>query len=377
GSFASVASKDRAYSLQFNGHRLELTLFRNTSNPDRIQAPDGAIAPGQTYHVVGTYDGSVARLFVNASEVASKTLTGAIVTNANDVRIGSWNGQGEFLQGTIQEVAVYGHALSAARVQDHYAAGTHLRSSDTALTCSPAPATVGRASTCTATVSDSDVGAQWTPEGPVDLASDGPGWLSAPSCMLSGSGGRASCTVTYTPSDVGAGTHTLSASFVGDGFHSGSAGSTGLAVSNPPASAPPAGTLFPLPQGKPGGAEPSAGQAIGIGTAVFATARDWSFPTGVRVRCLASSGCRVNAAATAPLAAVAAARPRLISVGTASLRLGRGRATLVRIRLLARGRRALARQRRLRVKVVVTVTASRTRPVSLARMVTVRAPGTR
>nr|MDQ6915971.1 hypothetical protein [Actinomycetota bacterium] len=42
GSFASVASKDRAYSLQFNGHRLELTLFRNTSNPDRIQAPDGA-----------------------------------------------------------------------------------------------------------------------------------------------------------------------------------------------------------------------------------------------------------------------------------------------------------------------------------------------
>jgi hypothetical protein len=37
--------------------------------------------------------------------------------------MGSWDGQGEFLRGTIDEVAVYGSALSSSRVLAHYNAG--------------------------------------------------------------------------------------------------------------------------------------------------------------------------------------------------------------------------------------------------------------
>jgi hypothetical protein len=49
-------------------------------------------------------------------------------------------------------------------------------------------------------------------------------------CTLSGSGGVASCQVTYTPGMVGNGVHTLTASYGGDKLHSGSKGKTTVTV---------------------------------------------------------------------------------------------------------------------------------------------------
>ena len=90
GSFASVASKPESYSLQFNGPRLEFTIMQSSVRR-RLQAPAGAISTGQAYHVVGTYDGTTQRLYVNGAEVASAPLTGAITANTNALDIGSWS----------------------------------------------------------------------------------------------------------------------------------------------------------------------------------------------------------------------------------------------------------------------------------------------
>jgi Concanavalin A-like lectin/glucanases superfamily len=90
----------------------------------RLQAAAGAIAVGQTYHVLGTYDGATQRLYVNGTQVASAPLTGAITTNANALALGSWNGGSEPFNGTIDEVAVYSAALPAARALAHYQAGS-------------------------------------------------------------------------------------------------------------------------------------------------------------------------------------------------------------------------------------------------------------
>jgi hypothetical protein len=119
GDFASVVTKAEAYSLQFNGPLLELTVMQ-AGVRKRLQAPAGTIAAGQTYHVVGTYDGTTQRLYVNGAQVASTALTGAASVTATNLDVGSWDGGSEFFNGTIDDVAVYGSALAAARVTAHY-----------------------------------------------------------------------------------------------------------------------------------------------------------------------------------------------------------------------------------------------------------------
>jgi Concanavalin A-like lectin/glucanases superfamily/Fibronectin type III domain/Lysyl oxidase len=122
GSFASILTKAESYALQFNGPRLELTIMQ-LGVRQRLQAPVGAIAAGQTYHVVGSFDGTTRRLYVNGVQVASAALTGGASSSSSGLYIGSWDGQQEFFAGTLDDVAVYDKALSAARVSTHYSEG--------------------------------------------------------------------------------------------------------------------------------------------------------------------------------------------------------------------------------------------------------------
>jgi len=123
GVFRSVMTKAESYSLQFNGPRLEFTIIQSGTRR-RLQTPSGVIVAGGTYHVVGTFDGSTQRLYVNGTQVASIALSGSATTNGNALMIGSWDGSSEFFNGAIDEPAVYGAVLSAAQVAAHYRAGT-------------------------------------------------------------------------------------------------------------------------------------------------------------------------------------------------------------------------------------------------------------
>ncbi len=123
GTFRSVATKAESYSLQFNGGQLEFTTMVNGTRR-RAQAPAGALVAGQTYHVVGTYDGTTQRLFVNGTQVASAGFTGSMGANTNPVVIGSWDTASEFLAGTIDDVAVYDKALTARSIADHFTQGS-------------------------------------------------------------------------------------------------------------------------------------------------------------------------------------------------------------------------------------------------------------
>jgi hypothetical protein len=123
GNFASVISKPEAYSIQFNGPRLEFTVIQSGTR-QRLQAPAGAVVAGTAYHVVGTFDGTTQRLYLNGALVASRAQTGAASVNANDLNIASWDGGWEYFNGTIDEAAVYAKTLSAAQVQSHWSAGS-------------------------------------------------------------------------------------------------------------------------------------------------------------------------------------------------------------------------------------------------------------
>jgi hypothetical protein len=136
GSWGSVLTKAEAYSLQFNGPQLEFTVIRNGTR-QRTQAPAGAVVAGQTYHVVGTYDGSTARLYINGALVASRGSTLTATATANALVLGSWDGWSEYYTGRIDEAAVYKTVLSAARVSTHYSAGKPAASASSARRIAP------------------------------------------------------------------------------------------------------------------------------------------------------------------------------------------------------------------------------------------------
>lgn len=81
------------------------------------------------YHVVGTYDGTTARLYVNGTEAMNKT--GGYSPNATKpVTLGSrYDGYG--YQGLLDEVAIYPVVLTPAEVQAHYANGTSASPTET------------------------------------------------------------------------------------------------------------------------------------------------------------------------------------------------------------------------------------------------------
>ncbi len=82
----------------------------------------GGLQRGFWYDIVGTYDGSKVRLFVNGFPVATQPLSGGN-TSGGGLRIGLANDGTGAAAGVIDEVAVFNRALGAEDVMDQAKAG--------------------------------------------------------------------------------------------------------------------------------------------------------------------------------------------------------------------------------------------------------------
>jgi hypothetical protein len=76
------------------------------------------INAGPWCHIVTTYDGSTMRLYVNGALEGSVATAVSIVDTTEAFKLT----EGSF-DGAVDEVAIYGYALSGAQVGEHYAAG--------------------------------------------------------------------------------------------------------------------------------------------------------------------------------------------------------------------------------------------------------------
>ena len=76
-----------------------------------------AIPVGTWTHLASTYDGATLRLYVNGTQVASAAQTGALLTSGFPLQIGGDSFYGQRFAGTIDEVRVYGRALTPAEIQ--------------------------------------------------------------------------------------------------------------------------------------------------------------------------------------------------------------------------------------------------------------------
>jgi hypothetical protein len=107
-----------------------LGAFLNTANGQTGSAGFlGATAPvvGQTYHCVTTYDGATLKVYVNGAIDASRTYTGGLRYTVGQSGLGiGGSADGDpsngdvIFAGTLDEVAVYDHALSADAIAAHY-----------------------------------------------------------------------------------------------------------------------------------------------------------------------------------------------------------------------------------------------------------------
>jgi hypothetical protein len=86
-------------------------------------AGTGTLQTGKWYQIVGVYEGSgkYVKLYINGALVAtgSATVSGNIVTNANIVSVGSNGAAGNYLDGQIDEFAIYNRALSQSEIMSH------------------------------------------------------------------------------------------------------------------------------------------------------------------------------------------------------------------------------------------------------------------
>lgn len=108
-------------------HTIGLTLW---DNGDNAHAYAGAVVVNNNarHHVVGTYDGATMRVYIDgaadgAGLAIGMTLESATATFQIGVRKNNIGTRSNGFAGTIDEVAIYPTALSAARVLAHYNAG--------------------------------------------------------------------------------------------------------------------------------------------------------------------------------------------------------------------------------------------------------------
>jgi hypothetical protein len=64
-----------------------------------------------------TYDGSMLRIYRNGALDSSVTVSGAIATSSNPLRLGGNQIWGEYFAGRLDDVRIYNRALSASEIQ--------------------------------------------------------------------------------------------------------------------------------------------------------------------------------------------------------------------------------------------------------------------
>ena len=90
-----------------------------------LMVSGGAVTLNAWTHLVGTFSGTTARLYVNGVLAGTGTVTSYQPQTAKPLAIGqSEPGSGFFFPGSLDEPAVYGSALTASQIQNDYVLGT-------------------------------------------------------------------------------------------------------------------------------------------------------------------------------------------------------------------------------------------------------------
>jgi len=132
--YATIASReegttiDQHYHISINSRGEGPAMWLKTETVTMLLEGPTAVARQTWVHIAGTYDGMMARLYLNGQQVDSKPITGRFVADTTPFILGA-NGNGnasgapnvsERFPGRIDEIMLYRRALSAAEIGQIY-----------------------------------------------------------------------------------------------------------------------------------------------------------------------------------------------------------------------------------------------------------------
>jgi hypothetical protein len=119
--FFSRHGRPHEYYLMASNRRVSFARVRGSRYETATRTDP--LKVGRRYHLVATYDGRTMRLYVNGELAADGRSRLRLAKGAAALTVGAKSGGGYNFSGTIDDVAVYGTAVSAATVRAHYRAG--------------------------------------------------------------------------------------------------------------------------------------------------------------------------------------------------------------------------------------------------------------
>ncbi len=115
----------QAYSLQISASNAFVFAMSSTGTPSSVSLTGSTtLSAGTIYHVVATFDGTTARIYVNGSQNVTTSATGNVSysgISTYGLALGATQSTTRSVfNGTLDEVAIYDHALSAGHISSHY-----------------------------------------------------------------------------------------------------------------------------------------------------------------------------------------------------------------------------------------------------------------
>ena len=120
----SHASPWFSYTLHANGNKLRMVISTNVSSNQSINSVN-TLTTGMWYHVVGVYDGSEMKLYINGiKDSATKSITGNLNQYNTPLRIGTNGGFSEDFDGLIDQIGIWNRALTDQEITELYNSGS-------------------------------------------------------------------------------------------------------------------------------------------------------------------------------------------------------------------------------------------------------------
>lgn len=118
---------NRSYYFRVNDTNvLRLTVSLDGTTEDGASGAT-ALVTGRWYHVVGIFDGTDIRVFLDGVQDGITNYPGSIKVNNQVVNVGINHAAGEDFDGIIDEVRLFNRVLSAEEVKRHFASGKFIK----------------------------------------------------------------------------------------------------------------------------------------------------------------------------------------------------------------------------------------------------------